>query len=215
MEIVQQQLGIHQARVQLFRQDRKRIPVFVVAELHAAVYNLFKTIGNPYNDHLYEWFRARVTEYLNNMPLPEGCRERYLAVPLQWEAFQQHMRVYHIAFRRRCFASLDVRGLSERMFMHKVGLSADDGLMATALYQRNVEQATLTSALLQIMFRMDHIPGDVWSHVASFLHPLYVHKRKQYDHRPSSRTMVSEAAGVGPGGRAVEGDKRSRVRLRA
>lgn len=178
MNHVQQTLAMHEAQLQLYRVQGKRIPVFIKAHLHAAVYNLFRTRRAPYDNVLYEWFRDRVTDYLQKLHLDPHPKRRYQAAASQWATFQQYMDVYYVAFRAPgpLHAYRDVRGMAEKLFLQKMGWN--DGSFTEAMHRRAAEHAALQQQLFHVVASTTNVPTDVWSHIASFLHPLYV----EYDH---------------------------------
>lgn len=161
---------MHEARLCLYRLQRLPVPLFIVSEFHAAVYNLSRERPIPYLDALFVWFRARTTAYLANVTVATHPRTRYLELEQQWTMFGRHMHPYYVAFRSIRYP---VRREAERMFKTTFGLLGEESVPDT-IARRTVEQQQLTHRFLQIVSHTKKIPGDVWSLVASFLHPLYV-----------------------------------------
>ena len=169
--MVDAQLAVHEARLRLYRRIRLRPPIFVVSDFHAAVFNL-RLDRLVSEDDLCDWFRARVMEYLDAVCISAHPKERYQNLPLQWQAFQRHMRVYYIAFRISCYRDRNVRDIAERLFMVKFGIEKRS--VSEHLRQRIVHQRNGTKQLLHLVSQCKHLNSDVWSNIASFLHPIYI-----------------------------------------
>ena len=171
MTLVQEKLGIHEARLRLYHHQQMRVPIFVVAEFHAAVFNLRRDVTFQL-DPLDVWFSEQVQSYLEKIPRSTCPKQQYLNLPQHWRSFQQYMRVYYIAFRTTCYRDPDVRSVAERLF--KKNFNIHEETVSEHLHCRTVHQKNVTSQLLRVVFHDKRLNTDVWSNIASFVHPLYI-----------------------------------------